>query len=141
MVFGRIEDYSPDYIEEKFNKYFNTPILNKDYNYGRLDKYEIFKNWKSRWGDYNVYLLLILEINMKSFYIFRGENESNLWKTSELISLYENFIDVEKINKEEYINLHDNIKGSRKEWLEIPSVENDYKRILRDIKIKELLNN
>jgi len=78
---------------------------------------------------------LILTIETKSFISGR------MWLPSELIYEFENFIgDPEKINKKLYNGLHPNIKDQIDFWLENEEVLKDWKSLLRNFKLDELLN-
>ena len=110
MGFRMKNDIDWEYVVEKWNKYIGTEATLRILN-------------------------LILTLETKSFI------SGKMWLPSELIYEFTNFIgDPEKINKKRYNGLHPNIKDQIDIWLENEDVSKDWKSILRDFKLDELLN-
>ena len=127
-----IKQFSPDYIEEKFNYYFGTkPKKITSEQTSILDTDLQFQEWKTTWRcEYIDHLWFIFKINKMYD------------KPSKLVSIYEECIgDPNMIIDSPYNGLHQVLKDLVEEWLLIDVVANDYKTLMRDIKINNLLKN
>ena len=130
----KIKEFSPDYLEEKFNSYFGMePRKITDSEIKTLDHYKEFTEWKGSWRtEYTDHLFFIFKINTKVL---------TTWRPSELISLFEECIgDPNIIFDRPYDGLHRIIKYEITEWLSNDVIANDYRILMRDVKIDNILS-
>lgn len=137
-----INNLSPDYLLEKWNKYIGVcPI--KSVSFENLH----YTKWMSKWNfkiendDNRIKEILnfIFEVNTKSFYIRKGidaveylsdinYNKYKTWSPSGLLEIFRELIgDPEQINKDIYNHLHYIVKEKANEWLEHIEIKRDYK--------------
>jgi hypothetical protein len=138
----KIEEFSPDYIEEKFKYYFGIkPRKITDSEIKILDYYKEFTEWKRSWRtEYTDHLFFIFKINTKGLTI-RYEKVENAWKPLELVSLFEEYIgDPNMITDWSYNGLHQLVKNEVDEWLSNDVIANDYRILMRDVKIDNILS-
>ena len=146
---------SPDYILEKWDKYIGFRALDneglsiQDLNatleddrkyhgmvgFSRQDKYivESLLEWNKKWTknhqkDYNEVkeaLYFIFLINTKGF---TTDPEVKCWRPSGIVNTFEEYIgSKDRISKESYTHLHENLKREIGYWLETIPVNRDYK--------------
>lgn len=134
----KIKEFSPDYLEEKFNSYFGMkPKKITSTEFDILDHYLDFIEWKKMWKrEYTDHLWFIYQLNKKSFSV-----DHKHWKPNELISLFEECVgDPNLILYDTYYGLHTILKQEVTKWLSKDKIKNDYRSIIRDIKIDTILS-
>jgi len=138
-----IREFSPDYLEEKFNSYFGMKPKKITVSQNNIiDQYVEFCDWKSTWKcDYSDYLFFIFKINTKSLDASPNRRREIVWRPSELISLFEEFVgDPNMIVNHEYNGLHQKIKYCVKYWESSEDIIKDYKVVMRDIKLDNIFS-
>ena len=137
-----IKEFSPDYIEEKFSYYFGVkPRKITSTEISMLDQYIQFHEWKKTWRcEYLDHLFFIYKLNTKRLST-KHKNGEMIWKPSELISLFEECVgDPNMIINHTYNGLHHKIKYSVKDWESNEEIIKDYKSVIRDINIDNILS-
>lgn len=137
-----IKEFSPDYIEEKFSYYFGVkPRKITSTEISLLDTYLEFHEWKTTWRcEYLDHLLFIYKLNTKGLST-KYQNGEMVWKPSELVSLFEECVgDPNMISNHPYNGLHQKIKYILKDWESNDEVVKDYKYVIRDIKIDNIIS-
>lgn len=138
----KIREFAPDYIEEKFSYYFGVkPRKITSDEISLLDTYLEFHEWKTTWRcEYLDHLLFIYKLNTKGLST-RYQRGEIAWKPSELISLFEECVgDPNMISNHPYNGLHQKIKYSVEDWESNEEIIKDYKIVIRDIKIDNILS-
>jgi hypothetical protein len=138
----KIKEFSPDYLEEKFNSYFGmVPRKITDSEIKNLDHYKEFTEWKGSWRtEYTDHLFFIFKINTKVL-TTRYKKVENTWKPTELVSLFEECIgDPNIITDWSYNGLHQKVKEIVEGWLSNDEIANDYRILMRDVKIDNILS-
>jgi hypothetical protein len=145
-----MDSCSDDYLLEKWHKYIGVkPYKNDSLNIDVLNKkmkgiikyrefglpsllvdqeearrIEDLVNWSNKWNNYNEVkeiLYFISIMNSKGF-------KFDPWLPSQLVDIYREWAgDPGKINFQSYRHLHSSVKREIDEWLEIISVNRDYK--------------
>lgn len=140
---NKIEDFSPSYILEKWQKHFGDakpkPISESQYEYMK----SLFFKWIDRWGEWSYretadYLSIIYSINTKSFQKYDAER-IRYWLPSELLELFEQNTEGAYQDEFEYRSLHSILESEMERWLSEEQSKESMKIVLRDFKIGDLL--
>ena len=137
----KIKEFSPDYLEEKFKSYFGmVPRKISSSEINILNQYLEFSQWKKIWrSEYIDHLFFIYKLNTKV--LDTKYKKETAWRPSELVSLFEECIgDPNMIVDRPYDGLHIIIKYEITEWLLNDEIDKDYKSVMREVKIDNILS-
>jgi hypothetical protein len=150
-----LDSCSPDYLLEKWNKFIGAKPFDVEHlklvylkeDYKAFIKYrnglclplgctkkelsEVFDrmDWVNRWGEkgYN-------EVKEVIGIIQKLESKPlQVWKISELVDLFNDYIKLGDINEEKYNHSHNLLKREMEEWINITENKREYKLIVLEV--------
>jgi len=146
---GKIEDYDPGYILEKWRSHFGDlePMEISKRRHEDLRRYPAIAKWTERWGEASYtamskYLSILVDINLLPMRVVIRPSD-----ISQATNIPSGLIEIIEASTEgfaeadlpEYRGLHANLEESMKRWLEEDECKQDLEQANRRLAIAKLI--